>query len=152
MSANGVRIEDTDLELAEGLLIHIEFSLFPSSSRLRLQCEVVRITKTGGFGACFHNTPPRTRARIRAVLPQVGSSRIREDEDDTTYSGTLVANLGPDLQRDCALAAEVQGLTLDSWLQQRLREVAAHDLEKARSHDPQDGACPCSSCRSASLH
>jgi hypothetical protein len=154
MSASGVRIEQSDCKPPDGVKIEVQFAFFPNSPPIRLAARVVRTTETGGFAACFCDVDWRMQRVLRAILPTVGSGRVEEEYDDTvSFSGKLVADLGPELHRDCVMAARNQNMSLAAWLRQEVSAASKRELAVTREAGPHresaDPAhpCGCAECR-----
>ena len=149
MSTAGARIEKVDLEPMEGERLSIEFSFFPGSPPVQLAGNVVRRTETGGFAIEFSRMSSRMHQILCCLLPKVASGRIEEEESgETSYSGQMMANVGPELHEACVRAAETASLDLNEWLHKQLEAGADEELEQMRhdaanNHDPST----CVECR-----
>ncbi len=154
MSASGVRVENSNIKPADGLKVELKFAFFPNSPPISISAEVVRTTESGGFAARFYDLDWRMQRVLRAILPTVGG-RVEDSYDDTaSFSGKLVADLGPELHRDCVLAARSQGVSLKEWIRGEMKQASAKTLISARetedhipSTGPKDGPCPCAKCQ-----
>ncbi len=153
MSASGVRVENSNIKPPDGLKIELKFAFFPNSPPIRISAEVVRTTESGGFCARFYDLDWRMQRVLRAILPTVGG-KVEDSYDDTaSFSGKLVADLGPELHRDCVLAARSTEMSLKDWIRRELKQasgkalIAAREAEDHTSHTlPKDGPCPCAKC------
>jgi len=148
MSSTGARVEGATFEPTEGARVDLELALFQDSEAIRLQAQVVRKTETGGFAVCFLAPDPRTQQLLRAALPKAGKARVL-GETESRYSGQFVTQLGSELHRSCAEAAEAQGKTLEEWIRTSLGSAslaAADDVRRHREarHDP----ATCKDCQS----
>ncbi len=153
MSASGVRVENSNIRPPDGLKIELRFAFFPNSPPIKISAEVVRTTETGGFAARFYDLDWRMQRVLRAILPTVGG-KVEDAYDDTaSFSGKMVADLGPELHRDCVLAARSQEMSLKDWIRSEMKQaseralIAAREVEEHTSHTlPKDGPCPCPKC------
>ena len=153
MSASGVRVESSNIRPPDGLKIELRFAFFPNSPPIRISAEVVRTTESGGFAARFYDLDWRMQRVLRAILPTVGAGKVEDPYDDTaSFSGKLIADLGPELHRDCALAARSQDKSLKDWFRGEMKKASERTLMTARGDEEhtsrtlKDGPCPCPKC------
>ncbi len=154
MSASGVLVENSNMRPPDGLKIELKFAFFPNSPPISILAEVVRTTESGGFAARFCDLDWRMQRVLRAILPTVGG-RVEDSYDDTaSFSGKLVADLGPELHRDCVLAARSKCVSLKDWIRGEMKVASEKTLIAAREAEehtpgtgPTDGPCPCAKCQ-----
>ena len=68
----------------------------------------------------------------RAVDHYVSVCEQRGEEPERPFSGKLNLRLGSDLHREAALAAAVQGESLNNWLVRVVESATRADVERAR--------------------
>ncbi len=153
MSASGVRVENSNIRPPDGLKVVLKFAFFPNSPPISISAEVVRTTESGGFAARFFDLDWRMQRVLRAILPTVGG-KVEDSYDDTaSFSGKMVADLGPELHRDCVLAARSKEMSLKDWIRKEMKQASKKALIAAREADehtsstlPGNGPCPCPKC------
>ena len=132
ISALGLRVEEGQIQPAEGTVVGLNLSLYPNSVPLALEARVVRHTETGGFCVKFVNLDARVERVLRTVLPKIAGAPLK-DETAAVASGKFQLDIGSDLHQQIAELAKEQGVETIDWVVGEIEKSATRAVSAARA-------------------